>query len=183
MKELNYIIGKNLNNIRKSLGLNLDKVSELTGVSKSMLGQIERGESNPTVSILWKIANGLQVTFAALIDEQKVKPSLIQKKNIEPIYEVNDDYMVYPYLSFDTSRKFELFLIKLEPNSEYVSQPHSNATEEYVMMIDGEIEVVVNGESFSLEKGDVLHFNVTFPHKYYNKGQTVATAYTLITYP
>lgn len=50
-------IGKNLQEIRKSRGLSLDQVSEMSGVSKGMLGQIERGESNPTISVLWKIVD------------------------------------------------------------------------------------------------------------------------------
>ena len=50
MDNLNLIIANNLKRIRDERKLSLDKVADLTGVSKSMLGQIERGESNPTIS-------------------------------------------------------------------------------------------------------------------------------------
>ncbi|HSU80106.1 MAG TPA: helix-turn-helix transcriptional regulator, partial [Candidatus Angelobacter sp.] len=58
--QLNALIGQRLKHIRVTKGLSLDRVAELTGVSKPMLGQIERAQSNPTVSTLWKIAEGLR---------------------------------------------------------------------------------------------------------------------------
>lgn len=59
METLNSIIGNKLKEIRNKRNLSLYDVSELTGVSKAMLGQIERGQSNPTISTLWKIATGI----------------------------------------------------------------------------------------------------------------------------
>ena len=73
MEDLNLIIGNRLKTIRNNRNLSLSEVSEITGVSKAMLGQIERGQSNPTVSTLWKIANGLKVSFSMFIDEIKKK--------------------------------------------------------------------------------------------------------------
>ena len=60
-------IGENLKNIRKSMGLSLDAVSSMTGVSKTMLSQIERSESVPTLATVSKIANGLKIRFDNLL--------------------------------------------------------------------------------------------------------------------
>ena len=68
MEDISQVIAKNLKEIREQRRLSLDRVAELTGVSKSMLGQIERGESNPTIQTVWKMANGLKVSLTALID-------------------------------------------------------------------------------------------------------------------
>ena len=59
MGNINLVISMNLKHIREERKLSLDKVAKMTGVSKSMLGQIERGDSNPTIATVWKIANGL----------------------------------------------------------------------------------------------------------------------------
>jgi len=75
MKDLNKAISKNLKKIRKKKDLSLDALSNLTGVSKSMLGQIERGEVNPTISTILKISNGLKVSFTSLL---KKNPRLIK---------------------------------------------------------------------------------------------------------
>ena len=62
-------LGENLKAIRDKRGLNLNDVSELTGISKAMLSKIERGESVPTITTVWKIANGLKITLNALAGE------------------------------------------------------------------------------------------------------------------
>lgn len=63
MESLN--IGKHLKNIRQNRELSLDEAAEMTGVSKPMLGQIERGQSSPTITTLWKIATGLKVPLSS----------------------------------------------------------------------------------------------------------------------
>lgn len=63
MSQLEKNIALNLKRIRKSHHMSLDMMAEKTGVSKSMLGQIERGESNPTISTIGKIVEGLRIPF------------------------------------------------------------------------------------------------------------------------
>jgi transcriptional regulator with XRE-family HTH domain len=53
---------------RKARGLSLDAVAKLSGVSRSMVSQIERGESSPTVATLWNLTQALQVDFAGLLE-------------------------------------------------------------------------------------------------------------------
>ena len=79
MDNINRIIGRNLNRYRRSMGLSLDKVAEMTGVSKGMIGQIERGETNPSVSTLWKIANGLHISSTSLFEEKSEELVIIKK--------------------------------------------------------------------------------------------------------
>ena len=71
MTQIDKNIAFNLKRIRKSKNMSLDMLAERTGVSKSMLGQIERGESNPTVSTIGKIVEGLKVPFEQLIYNRK----------------------------------------------------------------------------------------------------------------
>ena len=75
MESLN--IGKHLKNIRQNRELSLDEAAEMTGVSKPMLGQIERGQSSPTITTLWKIATGLKVPLSSFLQEEKTKYSVV----------------------------------------------------------------------------------------------------------
>lgn len=61
-------LAASLKGARKSKGLSLDAVAKLSGVSRSMVSQIERGESSPTVSTLWNLTQALQVDFAGLLE-------------------------------------------------------------------------------------------------------------------
>src|SRR6478752_873908 len=65
--DLTPVVGENLHRLRTQRGLSLEKLAQQSGVSRAMLGQIELGQSAPTINVLWKIARGLGVTFSALI--------------------------------------------------------------------------------------------------------------------
>ena len=68
MQEMNQHLAQRLKGLRSELGWSLDVAARETGVSKAMLGQIERGESSPTVATLWKIATGFRVSFSSFIE-------------------------------------------------------------------------------------------------------------------
>ena len=63
----NQTIGKQLKKTRQNRNMTLDELAEVTGVSKPMLGQIERGQSAPTVTTLWKIATGMKIPFSSFL--------------------------------------------------------------------------------------------------------------------
>ena len=84
MDAMSGIIAENLKRIRKENKWSLDTVSDMTGVSKSMLGQIERGESSPTISTLWKIATGLHISFTGLLEQSEKEAEIISKEEVNP---------------------------------------------------------------------------------------------------
>ncbi len=70
-----------------------------------MLGQIERGESSPTISTLWKISSGLKVNFISLLDDNRNQLVLVKKKDeIHPIKEENGKMIIYPIFPFDSKK-------------------------------------------------------------------------------
>lgn len=168
MKNLNLIIGNKLKDIRNKRNLSLDEVAKLTGVSKAMLGQIERGQSNPTVSTLWKIATGLKVSFSLFIDENQEDLQVIDQKDITPIIEDNSKMRLYPIFPFDANRSFEIFTIELESGCNHISTPHNDGVEEYIIVTEGEIEIDINDNKFVLKKGNSIRFMANKPHTYKN---------------
>lgn len=168
MKNLNLIIGNKLKDIRSKRNLSLDEVTKLTGVSKAMLGQIERGQSNPTVSTLWKIATGLKVSFSLFIDEDQEDLKVICQNDISPIIEDNNRMKLYPIFPFDANKGFEVFTIELEPGSNHISIPHNDGVEEYIIVTEGQIEITIDNKKFILEKGNSIKFMANRPHTYKN---------------
>ena len=77
MDYLSHNVSENLKRIRQSKGMSLDQVAEQTGVSKSMLAQIEKGTANPSIGVLGKITSGLRIEFQRLIDPPRVDYALI----------------------------------------------------------------------------------------------------------
>src|SRR4051812_37554439 len=71
------IVGGNLRNLRKERALSLEALAKSSGVSRAMLGQIELGQSVPTINVLWKISRALGVTFSALITTQSTSTTTV----------------------------------------------------------------------------------------------------------
>ena len=182
MKSLNLIIGNKLKNIRNKRNLSLDEVAKLTGVSKAMLGQIERGQSNPTVSTLWKIATGLKVPFSFFTDEDQDDLKVVYQKDINPIIEDNNRMKLYPIFPFDARNGLEIFTIELEPGCNHISTPHDDGVEEYIIVTEGRIEVTVNERKFILQKGNSIRFMANKPHTYKNINQDRSTFQNIIFY-
>lgn len=83
MKEINEIVVVNLKKLRTEKGLTLDQVAEKTGVSKSMISEIERGTKSPTISVLWKICNGINLPFSELMKEESLNANMLIAQSIK----------------------------------------------------------------------------------------------------
>jgi len=176
-------IGETIRSIRRNRGLSLDKVSELTGVSKAMLGQIERGDSSPTVTTLWKIATGLQVSFSSLLHNDEAEVSIVDKNEVLPIIEEEGAYRVFPIFPFDPRKKFEIFTVELDSQSIHRSEKHHDGTEEYITVISGELQLEIGQEAYDLIKGKSIRFSANVPHSYINHGSETTTFQLVIFYP
>jgi XRE family transcriptional regulator, regulator of sulfur utilization len=183
LENLNIIIANNLKQIREGKKMSLDKVSELTGVSKSMLGQIERGESNPTITTVWKIANGLKVSFTALISTIPSDIVIIKKNEIQPLIEDNSKYRLYPFFPYEDGRRFEVYSIEIEKGGYLNAEGHSDGTQEFITVFEGEVIISVNGEDYKLEKGEAMRFRADKTHIYHNSGNELAVLNMVIYYP
>ena len=85
MEKINEIVANNIAILRKKNRLSLEELGKLSGVSKSMLALIEKGDGNPTLGILWKIANGLGVPFDELTRRPDPMNQVVKISEIDPI--------------------------------------------------------------------------------------------------
>ncbi|PYI55271.1 helix-turn-helix domain-containing protein [Paenibacillus flagellatus] len=176
-------VGKNLKAIRKSRDLSLDKLAELTGVSKAMLAQVERGDSNPTISLLWKIANGLRISVTALIAEQSPEVSVVRFADVEPMTENEGLYRAFPQFPFDPTTHFEVYAVSIGPGCEHQSEPHQEGVEEFVIVTEGELELRIGDDSYRVSRGDAIRFNADQGHVYVNDTDAPTWLQVIIRYP
>lgn len=176
-------IGRNLQAIRKARSLSLDQVAELTGVSKAMIGQIERGDSNPTISILWKIVNGLHISFTSLIEEDAPKVTHIRFEELEAFSEEDGHYRAYPLIPFDQQKQFEVYTVEMDNGCSHESEPHNEGVEEYILMSQGSLQLSIHQETYRLQAGDAIHFTADKPHTYNNISDGKTVYHTIIFYP
>lgn len=183
MENLNAVISMNLKRIREEKKLSLDKVAKMTGVSKSMLGQIERGESNPTITTVWKIANGLKVSFTSLLNQSQSDTVIVTKEDVEPLIEDNGKYKLYPFFPYEDGRRFEIYKVEIEKGGYLSAEPHGQETYEFITVFDGEITIRIGDEEYTVKKGDSIRFRADKPHAYHNSGDELTRVSMVIYYP
>lgn len=176
------IIASNAKEIREKKKLTLDEAAKQTGVSRSMLAQIEKGKVNPTISVLWKIANGYKVSFTSLMDGNAEDALLIRAEDTLPLMEDEGRYTNYPAFPFQEGRSFETYRIKIEPGGCLTAQPHMSGTEEYITVFSGRIDICADCEVFALSEGDSLRFKADTKHSYKNVGEDTVLLSMLIYY-
>lgn len=164
--EITSIIAANLKILRSQRNLSLGQLSTLCDVSKVMLSQIEKGETNPTINILWKIANGLKVPYTALLEQQVVESDIIRKSHMVQTDGGNGNYRAYCYYPCTPHRNFELFQIELDAGHTYVSGGHSEKSWEYVMVLQGSLRLTTAGQEYILCADDAIEFSASSEHTY-----------------
>lgn len=173
---INDSLGTRLKEARSVKGWSLDKTSQYTGVSKAMLGQIERGESSPTVVKLWSIANGFNLPLSYFIDAlgQESKPSVLSN--------AEQDIKVSILCPYDDVTQLEVFQIILFPQREHISAPHNRGVIEHILAIDGSMEYYLNKMWHTVEQGTAVKFCAAQTHGYRNMSDTPVMIHNIIRY-
>ncbi len=147
-----------------------------------MLAQIEKGEVNPTISVLWKIANGYKVSFTSLVEERDDTVSVVRLEDIAPLREDEGRYLNYPIFAFDEQKLFETYRIVIQAGGALTAQPHLKGAIEYITVFAGQVRLTVAGDEIQLAKGDSIRFAADVPHGYQNLGAETAELSMLIYY-
>ncbi len=182
MDALSGIIASNLRKIRREKKLSLDNVADMTGVSKSMLGQIERGESSPTVATLFKIASGLHTSLTGLLEDEERPTKVINKEDLNPLFSNHGHFRLYPFFPYDDDKRFEIFVVELDTGSMSESLPREDGVETYMMVFEGCIQLRIMDKKFVLQEGCAMRFDADQPHMYKNIGEGTAKVCQLMYY-
>lgn len=171
MDYMNKNIAINLKKLRLAKNMSLDEVSEQTGVSKSMLAHIERGEANPSIGCLGKIVSGLRVELYELLETPRLESYYIPKEKLIPSKEVVGKYVVYTYFPYEKDRPFEIYGILIEPGASYYSGSHGENTVEYLTVETGQLTLKIKNEVYRIFEGDAFRFDSDKEHWYCNEGE------------
>ena len=166
MALINDIVGVNIKRIREERGLSLEKLSRLAEVSKSMLGQVERGESSPTINVLWKIANGLKIPFSSLTTEHKHRTE--KYKISKPKSYDNGSVKFYSILPYTHEQNFEMYRVEIESQGRHDSKPKSKGAVEIITVYKGGITIVIDDQYHYVDRGESFRFDADVDHQYLN---------------
>lgn len=181
--DIQKIIGENLKSFRQKKQITLSELAERSGLSKGMLSQIEKGETNPTINTIWKLSAGLDISYTTLLEPpKKAVPRVLTKK--ETLMQMSDDhlYRVYSYFVARPDRSFEIFEMELEEGASHLSIGHSKSADEYIIVLDGKLSIEVASTTHILQQEDALLFHAEGEHRYTNIGQERVRAVMILHY-
>ena len=160
------LIGNRVKMIRKEKQLSLQKLSEKSGISISMISQIERGNTDVTLTTLYKLCKGLDVTITSILEEEEEAIRIIrsEERKIVNFPEINTKYHL---LTPNRSGQMEMILIEMGPG-QVDRQLVEHEGEECGVVIEGSLTVVIGDQEYLLEKGDSIYFNSQIPHRFLN---------------
>lgn len=181
--ELTRRVADTVRVLRKNRGYSLDDLAQRSGVSRASLSQIETAKTNPTISILWKIAAALGVPFAQLLGEAQTERVRLLRRADQQVLRSTDGRMESrPLMPAGASPMVEAYELRLQPRSISVSEPHSKGTTETLVVLTGALRLRVADEVFDLGAGDSVFFQADVQHSYENTGRVEARYHNVITY-
>lgn len=164
-----HILGRlpgRLKEARQKQGLSLDAVAKLSGVSRSMVSQIERGESSPTVATLWNLTRALQVDFAGLLDGEAPPPGIdvVTSEQAPKIAGHGKGCQITILSAPEQVGVYEVYDIRFEPGGSLDSDPHGQGAREHLTVIEGSLRVVSGENERNLNAGDTARYAADVAH-------------------
>lgn len=181
-------LGEALKQSRKGRRLTLEQLAERSGVSKSMLSQIERGKVNPTFAVLWNLSSALGVEISDLISgaSEAVNSDVVEHMKVYSTPEIKsqDGKCLLRILNPARSAlNMEWYELVYEPGGELDSDAHADGTWEHLTVLDGVLQVHVAGRVFTVEAGETLRYDVGQPHRISNASGAPARALLVVALP
>ena len=182
-------IGKTIKQLRSAKKLTLDQLADSSGVSKSMLSQIERNKTNPTVGTLWSLTEALNIDIGDLLGAAPKKNddtetiSIIKSHRIPEIQSADGLCTLRILGPIDLVSKMEWYEVNFEKGGVLDSEPHAKGTEEHLTVLRGSVLISTGDEEKLLEAGDTARYNADSHHYIKNNEDWPAQALLIVRTP
>ena len=148
-----------------------------------MLWQIEQGQSAPTIKVLARIADALNVSLSALLESHERPGAYVLRRGQAKVLRETDGRIesraLFPFVGVHGVEFYEL---RLQRGAVESSEAHAPGTRENLILVEGEADIGVGDTRYVLEPGDALYFNADLPHEYRNTGNGPALIYLVVSH-
>ena len=171
-------LGQTIQRLRKAYNMSLGDLSEHSGVAKSIISQIERNETNPTIGTVWRLSKALDSSIDEVLKNDDGSNFLDHHQGSSiPVLTSQDGKCTLAIIgALSVVDWLQWYDFRAEPGGELVSEPHQVGCVEHLSVLAGKLEVTVNGESRIVEVGETLRYRGDQPHKIVNVGDEPAHA-------
>lgn len=171
--EIQQAVGENVKRIRRARKMSIERAAAEAGVSRSMLGQIERGETNPSVGTLAKLAAALRAPLEQLV----VCPEdgglqLVRELDTKPVRLDGGKVIKRPLLPFEEASGLESYHVDVFISGKFSPDPLPVGTVAYLTVLSGTAGVTVGEESFQMLEWDAVRFPADQPWRVDNQSNS-----------
>ena len=177
-------IGLNIMNFRKQKNMSMDVLSKRSGVSKSMLSQIEQEKTNPTVITVWKIARAFDVSVEELLQTNgDCQIEVLRHEDAPVIFSDDRSCIIRVNSPIHMTDNLELYHMTFKSYGKLSSLPHYPNSEEFLTVISGQFKISSGNNSSTLNKGDTGRYRADISHCIENLSDKESTLYLVVWFP
>jgi transcriptional regulator with XRE-family HTH domain len=159
-------LGKTIQRLRKAYNLSLSELAEQSGVAKSIISQIERNETNPTLATIWRLSQALDVSIERVLASAEEEPFIEKSSSADTPVIVSDDGKIHLSIIgwLKTVEWLQWYDFRGEPGGVLDSDPHQRGSVENLSVLSGEVEITVGGVTERAGAGETLRYHCDKPH-------------------
>ncbi len=159
-------LGKTIQHLRKTYNLSLSDLSEQSGVAKSIISQIERNETNPTLATIWRLSQALDVSIEQFLVQSDEQPFLEKSTRADtPVLVSQDGKFRLTIIGWlKTVEWLQWYDVLAGAGGKLISEPHQRGSIECISVLEGALEVEVNGLVERASAGETLRYRCDKPH-------------------
>jgi transcriptional regulator with XRE-family HTH domain len=175
---LSYQLGRTVAKLRKDYGLSLADLSAQSGVAKSIISQIERNETNPTLTTIWRLAHALDVSIESVLHGAEEGPFIEHtSRGGTPILMSEDGLCKLAVIGWlNTVDWLQWYDFQAESGGVLGSEAHPRGSIECLSLLDGELEVAIGDFTETARAGETLRYRCDRPHQIRNLSAAPARA-------
>lgn len=169
--------------LRKKNKLTLEQLATASGVSRSMLSQIERGQANPTLAVTFRIAQAFGISIGELVDEPWAGANIEIVHGSDPgnLFRSDNECQIRTLSPLHMEKNVEFYEIKIAPHSRLDSSSHFKGTKELLTVTQGSAQVISGENSCSLVVGDSAHYRADMTHCIVNNSDEPLVCFLVVT--
>lgn len=184
VESINENLGKRVKKLRADRGWSLEELAAASGVSRSMLSEIERERANPTLSVTYRIARAFGLDLQSLIESASAASSIqtIRATDKSQIYRADAQCQIRTLSPLNLEKDVEFYELRLPVGGALRSRPHVDGTREFLTISEGSVNLESGTSSEALNKGDSATYRADLRHEIINIGQREAVAFLVVIY-
>lgn len=175
--EICKYLAQNILSLRKKKNWSQDRLAQIAEIPRTTLTNMESGEGNPTLQNVIKVSEALGIGIEELIGKPRNEVVLLTKDEVP--FKMTGQVLSYSLMP-DRIKGIEVDKLILPPQTHLVGNPHIKGTKEYLTVYQGEVNLILSGQQYTVKKDEVLAFPGDQNHSYHNKGQEEAICFSVV---